>query len=259
MTIVMYDSVTLSEVPPNPPAVACYVDGRFANHAEAQRRFPHARVLTIAVNASVAADCLDIETGDANPGQAAAWYKRQKARGVTRPVLYASASVMGAVVRNIQAAGIARSAVRLWSAHYTFHPHICGPASCREMSITADGTQWTDRSHGRNLDESLLAANFFGTAPAQDWTDAMIANLPTLTQGTADKAGEAQMVHRLQALARVIGDINRLPAASAVRATGTYDTATWKGVLVLQKFFGLTEDGIVGQATWQALVAGKHG
>ena len=98
-----------------------------------------------------------------------------------------------------------------------------------------------------------------GAPTADDWTDAMIANLPTLTQGSTDKAGAVQMVHRLQALAKVIGDVNKIPAASAVAATGTYDKTTLAGVLALQKFFGLTQDGAVGPKTWAALVAGQHG
>jgi peptidoglycan hydrolase-like protein with peptidoglycan-binding domain len=95
--------------------------------------------------------------------------------------------------------------------------------------------------------------------PAQDWTETMIANLPTLIQGSADKAGAVQFVHRLQALVKVIGDVNKIPAASAVAATGTYDKTTWLGVLALQKMFGLTQDGAVGPKTWAALVAGQHG
>lgn len=258
--IIMYDSVTLTEVPPDPPAVACYVNGRFANHAEALRRFPHARILTIAAFASADADCLDIETGDATPAQAAGWYARQRARGVTRPCLYASASVMQAsIVPVIRAAGILRDSVRLWSAHYTFHPHICGPATCREMSISADATQWTDRSHGRNLDESLVAAGFFGTAPVQDWQEAMMNVLPTLGRDDQDHAGSVQFVRRMQALVKVVGDVNKLPAASAVAANGKYDQKTHAGVLAVQKFFGLSQDGICGRQTWMALIAGEHG
>lgn len=37
-------------------------------------------------------------------------------------------------------------------------------ASCGAVSIAVDGCQWTDRSFGRDLDESLLLADFFGTA-----------------------------------------------------------------------------------------------
>lgn len=98
-----------------------------------------------------------------------------------------------------------------------------------------------------------------GSPVTGDWTDAMIANLPTLTQGTADKAGAVQMVHRMQALAKVIGDINKIPAASAVAPTGIYDRTTSLGVLALQKFFALTQDGAVGPKTWAALVAGDRG
>jgi hypothetical protein len=165
--IAMYDSVTLSEIPADPPAVAAYVDGEYANATEATRRFPHALILTIAVDPAHDADCLDIETGDATPADAAGWYDRQRARGVTRPVLYANASTMQAdVVPVIQAARIGRGSVRLWSAHYLDVAHICGPHSCGELSIDADGTQWTSTAMGRDLDESLLLADFFGTPPA---------------------------------------------------------------------------------------------
>jgi hypothetical protein len=146
----MFDSVDLAQIPAGAQAAACYVNGRFANSAEARDRFPRARILTIAVTADADADCLDIETGDATPGQAAAWFLRQKARGVSRPCLYASASVMDTqVIPALNAAGIGAGEIRLWSAHYTMAAHICGPATCRAMSISADGTQWTDRAMGR--------------------------------------------------------------------------------------------------------------
>ena len=260
--ITMYDSVDISQIPANAQAAAGYVNGRFANSAELADRFPRAHILTIAVTADADADCLDIETGDATPADAAGWYERQRRRGITRPCLYASAFVMDTeVIPALTARGIARSAVRLWSAHYGAGEHICSPTSCKELSIGADACQWTDRAMGRNLDQSLLLPDFFGTPkpPATGWTAAMIADLPTLIQGSADKAGGVQMVHRMQALVKVVGDINKLPAASAVAATGTYDRTTWVGVLTVQKFFGLTEDGKVGPATWTALVAGQHG
>lgn len=104
-----------------------------------------------------------------------------------------------------------------------------------------------------------LAMAIRSGVPTTGWTAAMIADLPTLIQGGTDKTGTVQFVHRMQALVKVIGDINRIPAASAVAATGTYDKTTWTGVLALQKMFGLTQDGAVGPATWAALVAGQHG
>src|SRR5581483_3977245 len=125
---------------PGPPAHGCrllhagYVSGRWPDIGTIRQRFPHARTLSIAIDAAHDADALDIETGDATTADAAAWYERQRARGVTRPCLYASADLMQRnVVPLIEASGIARSAVRLWSAHYSYKAHICGPASCRLM------------------------------------------------------------------------------------------------------------------------------
>ena len=57
---------------------------------------------------------------------------------------------------------------------------------------------------------------------------------------------------------KVIGDINHLAAASAVKADGNFSQQTHAGVLAVQKFFRLTEDGICGPATWGALVAGQR-
>ena len=55
--------------------------------------------------------------------------------------------------------------VKLWTAHYdpNIGAHICSPACWPGLVTTADGTQWTD--HGGVWDESLLADDFFGTAP----------------------------------------------------------------------------------------------
>jgi peptidoglycan hydrolase-like protein with peptidoglycan-binding domain len=258
MSIAMYDSVDISQIPASPQAAAGYVDGRFANVAELRDRFPGAHILTIAVTADADADCLDIETGDATPAQAAGWYARQQARGVARPCLYASASVMQAdVVPLVQAAGILRGAVRLWSAHYTMAAHICGPGTCRAMSISADGTQWTDRAMGRNLDESLLADGFFGTAPAPDWQEALMNRLPVLKQGDTDKAGQVFYVHRAQALIRVYGEINGITAAACIGVTGTFDGPTAVAVKAIQASKKLAVDGVVGPMTWGVLVTGS--
>lgn len=190
--LTMYDSIDLGQIPPDAAIIGAYVGGRWPTAREVPARFPHARMLTIAISADEDADCLDIETGDATPGQAAGWYERQRARGIARPCLYASASVMqGSVVPLIEAAGILRPHVRLWSAHYTGTAHRCGPhPSCGQMAIQADATQWTDRSHGRDLDQSLLAGDFFAVpappakpptvAQPREWTTAGMGSLAQL-------------------------------------------------------------------------------
>ena len=181
--LAMFDSVTIDQIPAGAQAVAGYVNGLFVTAPELLARFTHGRVLTIAVSADADAECLDIEPGDAGPPDAAGWYARQRARGVTRPCLYASASAMNAgIVPVIRAGRITRSAVRLWSAHYTGTAHICGPRSCGAVSIDMDGTQWTDHAAGRNLDQSLLVADFFGSIPAPAPKPAPPAAPPTVPQ-----------------------------------------------------------------------------
>jgi hypothetical protein len=116
------------------------------------------------VNASEDATCLDVEAGDATVGDAPRWYARQVAVGVWRPCFYAGASTMDSLIATLEQARIARSSVRLWSAHYSGE-HICAPGSCGMTSTAMDATQWTDQALGRSLDQSLLVDGFFGGTP----------------------------------------------------------------------------------------------
>ncbi len=150
--ITMYDSVDISQIPFGAPAVAGYVGGSWPTYNELRARFPHAHVLSIAVNAGEDAECLDIENGDATPGDAVGWFHRQKARGVKRPCFYAGIFVIGTVIQLLKQAGINRSEYRVWTPHYTYVAHI-EPGS--------DATQWTDKALGRNLDQSLCRPDFF--------------------------------------------------------------------------------------------------
>lgn len=167
MTFVMFDTVTVKEVPSFAntahDAVAGYVDGRFDNIAAMTAAFPKAHHLSIAVRSTDVADCLDIETGDSTPSRAAFWVELARAHGIWRPCLYANRSTMPAVIANLRAHGIARPQVRLWVADWTFAPHI--PAGF-------DACQWTDKALGRNLDESLCLESFFkAPAPAKHGPD----------------------------------------------------------------------------------------
>jgi hypothetical protein len=158
--VAMFDSVTVSEIPRDGQAAAGYTSGLFHTWPEIKAG-PWPRKLSIAVTASEDAECLDVEPGDATPEEAPAWVRRQKARGVKRPVLYASLSNMSAVLAALARAGIDRSEVKVWTAHYTGNAHVCTPACGFGFQATADATQWTDHSMGRNLDESLCDGSFF--------------------------------------------------------------------------------------------------
>lgn len=153
----MFDSVDgATVIPPNPAAVAGYVGGNWPNYHALVAAFPHARHLSVAVNATEDADCLDVETGDATADQAPAWIARQVKRGVKLPVVYTSVSNVAALL----AAGVKRDQIRLWTAHYTNTAHICSPACGNGMTTSADATQWTENALGRNLDESLCNPTF---------------------------------------------------------------------------------------------------
>lgn len=159
----MFDDVTLSLIPPKAQAVACYVNGAYANCAEAKTLFPHAHRLPISVTASDPnARCLDIERGDATIAEAPGWFwEHQKARPHEVPVMYISASQADELVAYLRAHGIKRNWYDLFTAHYTYEPHLCGPKTCGECRAHADMTQYSDRALDRSLDESVLSPHVF--------------------------------------------------------------------------------------------------
>jgi hypothetical protein len=165
----MYDTIYNNQFPAGAQAYAAYVDGGLGNqpnYAYIVNTFPKAEHLSIALFSSNNADALDVEAGAATPGEIPAWCTRQRQRGIQRPCIYANASTMqGSVLPVLSQSKIARSSVRLWSAHYGLGEHICGPSSCGALSTEADGTQWTSSALGRVLDQSELQSNFFTVSP----------------------------------------------------------------------------------------------
>lgn len=232
--LVMYDDVDVSLFVPGGSAYAGYVNGRYANISgvRAYAADQGAQVVDISVFASGDATCLDVEPGNATPAQAPGWVNRQFARGVQRPIVYSSAGWMDTVLRNLQNAGISRAQVRLWAAHYGSGRHICGPATCRMVSVACDGTQWTDRSHGRSLDESALADNFFRPPDPH----------PVLR---LNDTGDAVVV--LQQRLTVWG--------AKLVVDGVFGDKTLTAVKSFQSAHNLAVDGVVGPLTWAALLA----
>lgn len=174
--ITMYDTVLNNQFPAGAAAYAAYVDGCIGNqpnYAYIVRAFPKAQHLSVALFPGDNADALDVEPGASAPSDVPAWHARQVARGVRRPVIYASVSTMNdTILPLLSQAGIARAQVRLWTAHYGLGEHICGPSTCGALSVNADGTQWTSSARGLILDQSLLAGDFFAPTPGSTVTEA---------------------------------------------------------------------------------------
>lgn len=158
---VMFDDVNLALIPKNAEAVAGYVNGRYNTWEKVLKDFPHAKHLSIAVTANADAECLDVEQGDAIASQVPAWVVRQKKRGVKKPVVYTSVSNVPFVLRELNKAGIKRSAIKLWTAHYTGKAHLCTSKCGFGFTGKADATQWTNKALNRSLDESLVSPTFF--------------------------------------------------------------------------------------------------
>lgn len=157
----MYDSITVSQLPATAQAYAGYVGGNWPTFATLEAKFPHALLLSIAVNSSEDAMCIDVEKGDATNADVYSWFVRQQRRRVWRPALYTSVSNVDALVRTMTANGFSRAEYRLWSAHYGTGQHICGPQTCKQTAYPCDGTQFTSAALGRNLDQSILLDSFF--------------------------------------------------------------------------------------------------
>lgn len=166
MPLSMFDSINVGEIPAGAGLVAGYVNGHWPTYLELVRRFPKAHVLGIAVSSSADAECLDVEQGDATVAVAPGWVKRQQARGVRKPVVYTSVSQARSLLDALAADGIRRSDIRLWTAHYTFRPHLCTSACGFGFQGIADATQYHDHAFGRNLDASLVSDGFFPAPPA---------------------------------------------------------------------------------------------
>lgn len=143
-----WDAVDVSQIPAGTEYVAGYVNGHWPTVTELLQSFPSSHILTIAVNTAGRAMCLDIEPGDAVPSEASAWVRADQAAGFKRPCIYAPLSLWQDIWSNLAQNGIDRSSVFEWSAHWTNVPHL---------DAGFDATQWTDKSLGRSLDESMVA------------------------------------------------------------------------------------------------------
>ena len=256
----MLDTAFNDQFEPGADAYAGYVDGGVGsqpNYAYIVSAFPKAQHLSIALFAGHDADALDVEPGAAAPGDVPGWYARQRRRGIDRPCIYANVSTMETeIIPVIRAIPLIRSAIRLWTAHFGEGEHICGPGmgTCGQLAFDADGTQWTPNALQRNLDQSLLRDDFFGTLQPAEFD---MSKLPVLKQGATDKPGAFWPVRRLQALVALTGRINGIPAAASVADDGVFGPETDAAVRALQAHYQIAVDGTAGAQTWGVLLTGS--
>lgn len=155
-------------------AIAAYGNGRYANYEAARRDFPRLHLLEIDVTGAGIGNAGDFEKGDMQYEHAGPWAKERIAAGVCRPVVYFSASNWGEVMRSLEEAGVARSEVRIWTAHYTGKEHRCSSGCRFGITGTADATQWGSSDYPQTLpnvyvqrvvDVSQTADDFWNSVP----------------------------------------------------------------------------------------------
>jgi len=250
--ITMFDAITEPNLPKGAAAYAGYVNGSWPTFSFLQKTFPNAHLLSITVSASGDAECLDVEWKDATVDQVPGGVKRQLFKNVYRPVVYASVGNMNTIISDLATNGISRQKVRLWSAHYLQGDHICGPSTCRQVSSDMDGTQWTSKANGIDLDQSTLLDNFFMTTkptPPPVLTGTL-ADLPVIKSGYTDAGKRIAFVKRVQSI------VNNLFGHN-LKIDGVYGPQTEAAVLTVQKDYKLSDDGVVGPKTWKLLYLGE--
>jgi hypothetical protein len=128
----MYDAVTAANIPGDAQMVAGYIDKIKLEPWSAAdwARFPRAVKVTIVKKASTNdGHVLDVEPGDATPGEAPGWVRMRRAAGAD-PTIYCSLSTWPAVRSAFSSAGVAEP--HYWIAHYNGDPAIPAGAVAKQ-------------------------------------------------------------------------------------------------------------------------------
>lgn len=98
MPKLMYDSVDASSIPADAEVVAGYGDGSISQwSSDDWARFPNAIALSIVVNPADSGDVLDVERGDASPGDCPGWIARYDRPVFKVPTIYCNRSNRAAI------------------------------------------------------------------------------------------------------------------------------------------------------------------
>lgn len=147
------------------------------------------RVLSISLTAYQAARCYDFESGGI-PNGAVGIALSKADRTLGKPWLYTSAANSAALISTAVRLGHPRSSYFLWSAHYGYGRHICGPRTCGFPQ--ADGTQYADQIP-ENCDGSLIPTYMFPSpVPILEEVDPMAIAVAQNRDGALECFVEAQ-------------------------------------------------------------------
>lgn len=150
----MYDSTRPWLIPNSAQYIAIYYNGAYAaDRAKVQAQYPRARIFTIDVLGTAAAQCgiADVETGDMTPADVPGWVDERLAAGPNFLArLYSNLSTWPAVKAEVaKLSAAARQHVVYFVANPTGAPHIV-PGS--------DGTQyeWGSEWDASEIDERFI-------------------------------------------------------------------------------------------------------
>ncbi|SRR5258707_7025724 len=151
----MFDGITPSEVPAGAAIYAGYVNGTWPSYAAIKAQHPGKLYVSISVNASGRAKCLDVEKGDASPDQAPGWVLDQRAAGDPHPWVYMNESTWPTV----QAAFTTQKVVPplWWVAGYVTNP-------LKQATVPAGSIGIQDYDFG-GYDRSIMSDYIVGLDP----------------------------------------------------------------------------------------------
>lgn len=148
----MWDSVTASDIPTGAGIVGGYVDGNYKWSQADWDRFPRAVHVPIAVFASTNAGVvLDVENGNATPGQSPEWTAMRRRAGVD-PTIYCSLSIWDEIARAHVEAGVSQP--HYWVAQWDGIANIPAGAIAKQYA--------DDHMSGGHFDLSAVADHWPG-------------------------------------------------------------------------------------------------
>lgn len=146
----MYDGIdsdasAIARAFPHADIIAGYINGNYVWSQADWNLFPNATHVYISVTASADdGDILDVEAGDATPGETEGWIAKRKSSGYGRPTIYCNRSTIPAVREGTGGYILGRD-YDIWVADWTGSPHeVTAPGT---PSATCAATQYESGSY----------------------------------------------------------------------------------------------------------------